>query len=213
MADRPILFSAPMVRALLAGTKTQTRRLLMTADEIEKGPWLRVRYKEEADIWQVGLEQFNSWKEIPVRYRVGDRLYVREAWRAEAVYDDTPPRDIPDDACMIRYEADGAWSDHDAMTHAGRFRQGMHMPRWASRLTLAVTDVRVQRLQEISEEDAEAEGFTRYFDTELPNDWIVDWYKELWDNLNADRAPWKSNPWVVAVSFDVKRCNIDEVKS
>ena len=100
------------------------------------------------------------------------------------------------------------------------------MPRWASRLTLAVTDVRVQRLQDISEVDAQAEGIERmktgrgYYDPTVSKAMVRAgvWHRKasqafeaLWESLNANRAPWGSNPWVVALSFTVQRGNIDQV--
>jgi hypothetical protein len=212
VTDRPILFSGPMVRALLAGTKTQTRRVIsnkprQTKVNLFDGTW------SDSYVLDPGNQ---SWRDDAYPWRVGDRLYVREAWRAEASYDGTPPRELEFDSCMVRYEADGYWSDWDQMTHAGKFRQAMHMPRWASRLTLIVTDVRVQRLQEISEEDAKAEGMAGEFcDYELYGQSKPYRYEYcgLWDSLNADRGyGWDANPWVVAVSFTVERGGIDAVR-
>ena len=212
MADRPILFSAPMIRALLAGTKTQTRRVA----KVRNGVTLAdiTEWVEEPSGFRRGIIRRDHIAD-PL-YAVGDRLYVREAWRSAAPLDDTSPRDMGDLLVPpIRYEADGEsvnwmeWRGHDA----GRFRQGMHMPRWASRLTLAVTDVRVQRLQDIREEDAEAEGAEPLL---VPPDGgsapHVEGYRVLWDSLNAGRGfGWETNPWIVAVSFSVERRNIDEV--
>lgn len=218
MADRPILFSGPMVRALLAGTKTQTRRVAAQAT-----PGMHLDRVGPTG-WQFTGE--GGLPRIPYtpRCAVGDRLYVREAWQSAAPLDDTSPRDMAElVAPPLRYEADGesvhweAWRGHDA----GRFRQGMHMPRWASRLTLVVTEVRVQRLQEISDADALAEGIAkhgRFFgladadgDTASTAS-AVDAYAALWDSLNADRGyGWAANPWVAAYSFTVHRGNIDEM--
>jgi hypothetical protein len=200
MADRPILFSGPMVRALLAGRKTQTRRLMKPQPNMLNGgrPMNNGRGSYSTE---------RGWKRIG--FAAGDRLWVREAWRTECNYDDTPPRDLSFDEVQWRYEADGEWSDHDPMTASpGRLRAGMHMPRWASRLTLTVSEVRVQRLQEIGHDDAVAEGVSS---DNGPGQ--IGAYITLWDSLNAKppkpRAPWDSNPWVVAVSFTVDRRNID----
>lgn len=203
MVDKPILFSAPMVRTLLAGTKTQTRRVLSNNRfaSIFNGEW--------ADSYV--LDDGNAdWRAKDIRFAVGDRLYVREAWRtvgAAGMLDTTPPRIL--DPQAIWYEADGEAPSNE---FAGKFRQGMHMPRWGSRLTLLVTDVRVHRLQNISEEDAEAEGAEPLL---VPPDGgsapHVEGYRVLWDKINADRGfGWDTNPWVVAVSFVVVYCNIDE---
>jgi hypothetical protein len=199
-----------MVRALIEGRKTQTRRITKLQDRIHvdgKGGWL-----------YPGL--------LP--YAPGDRLYVREAWSAEAVYDDTPPRNLEFDSCQICYDADQSWSDRDAMSVAGRLRPSIHMPRWASRLTLNATDVRVQRLQEISEADAKAEGAAH---CETCNDvgWInsgpdggwqcpahgcgdpyIDCFRKLWISLHGTGA-WDANPWVIAISFQCTKQNIDQI--
>lgn len=205
MTDRPILFSAPMVRALLDGRKTQTRRIAkvkrgVTIADISE--WVG----EEGSMARRGVFQRHQIAEP--RFAVGDRLYVREAWRAEVDFDAVSPCNMFEDT-PIAYEASPTVA-HMAM---GRFRQGMHMPRWASRLTLTVTDVRVQRLQDISEADAIAEGVTDSWpeiecNSSRP---FRDGYRWLWDSLNADRGfAWDTNPWVVAVSFTVERRNIDE---
>ena len=210
MADKEIRFSPPMVRALLAGTKTQTRRLLMKADEIAKGPWLRSRFNAETGAWQVGLERFNSWKKVPVRYAIGDHLYVREHWRVHFVHDRTAPSDLPPWTRPIIYVADEA--DGSYAKSRGKLRQAMHMPRWASRLTLLVTDVRVQRLQDISEEDAKAEGVSpKLFGADHGREYTRA-YITLWDSLNSERALWSTNPWIVAYTFEVNHGNIDTLK-
>lgn len=203
MTDRPILFSGSMVRALLDGRKTQTRRVLSNARfaSIFNGEW--------ADSYV--LDPGNaSWRDQEARYRVGDRLYVREAWRVPAQDDKIAPRDL--ERQIIGYEADCVAGQ---IPSTGKFRQAMHMPRWASRLMLPVSEVRVQRLQDISEADAKAEGMTGEFcDYELYGQSKPYRYEfcGLWDSLNAGRGfGWETNPWVVAVTFTVERRNIDEV--
>ncbi|NTS31392.1 hypothetical protein HQ945_09015 [Phyllobacterium sp. BT25] len=229
MADRPILFSAPTVQALLAGRKTQTRRILKPQPNMLNGgrPLNNGRgaYSTEA-----------GWKRI--RFAVGDRLYVREHWRTFASLDVTPPRDLWSPNCGhgagILYIADGfglavtregeRWSgDRDDPAAFGKHRQAMHMPRWASRLTLLVTGVRIQRLQDISEEDAIAEGaeLSSGFSMVSGGQMVkiaagtylspVAWYHWLWDQING-KGSWEANPWVVAVTFDVLKQNIDEVR-
>lgn len=209
MTDRPIIFSAPMVRALLDGRKTQTRRVL----------------KKPAAMNALAVFGPN-FLTLPgnidlIPYAPGDRLYVREAMH----WTDN-----------LRFVADDAVVDFDRMPEgftAGRLHvSGMFMPRWASRITLTVTEVRVQRLQEISEEDAIAEGVTRCAWAEaMADDGRIEWhvpevrpgeypgltnahpspigpFSELWERLHGPDA-WDANPWVVAVSFTVTHRNID----
>lgn len=243
MADRQISFSPAMVRALLEGRKTQTRRLLHfpgIEKVIEFVPVAtdqqgrRVYEMKDASgqsVTRPAGKHFVEYHFWP-KYAVGDRLYVREAWKTHAAYDDISPAAMGGDEPVL-YIADGAhqtWG-YPAITKIGRFRQGMHMPRWASRLTLIVTDVRVQRLQDISTEDAIAEGLMRIPHApaaarDLGCDWGVEsdtrygspvsTYAVLWDSLNAKRDDgayvWARNPWVVAVSFTVHQRNIDQME-
>lgn len=207
--DRPILFSGPMVRALLDGRKTQTRRVLSSDRyaSLFNGGWA------DSFVLDPGNQ---SWRDSEVRYAVGDRLYVREAWRTFPELDHLSPSKL-DVGVGILPMADTGVSFPSPLW--GKFRQGMHMPRWASRLALTVTDVRVQRLLEISEEDAIAEGITQHgrFFGVADAEWdsasavsAVDAYANLWDDLNEARGfGWETNPWVVAVSFTVERRNID----
>ena len=226
MTDRPILFSAPMVRGLIReverdGTgKTQTRRL-GNLDMLNDDP---TRY---SFIGIVGDKPHFSFRDlqtghevqIPCRIVKGDRLYVREHWRTESkAYDDLKPSEMDADYSVI-FEADGDWKANKTV---GRFRQGMHMPRWASRLTLTVTDVRVQRLQEISREDAKAEGFPvdhlgNYYEPPPPekDSWqgyAVASFCLTWSKLNGPGS-WDANPWIVALTFTVERRNIDAARA
>ena len=224
---KPILFSGPMVRALLDGRKTQTRRVLKPQppkdeygdDYITRlnGPeWYEPavvdKYGDEVPgkpIWGV-YDELGEWG-APVPYMPGDLLWVRE----KAYYG--PNR--------IAYAADNVpIGGRDRVEGWGPARSSIHMPRWASRLTLEVTAVRVQRLQEISIEDARAEGVA----TEEWDDWREnvtsiaipegsyienerDLFRDLWDSLNAKRGfGWDDNPWVIAVSFRVHKMNVDQ---
>lgn len=225
MTDRPILFSSPMIRALLDGRKTQTRRVFKPQPTMHAAGDCSVNgHLGDVDFLMRDVAP-RHW----VRFAVGDRLWVREHWRSVAGLDDRSPAEIGRECldegfdrpwCPVEYVADGARSDshHWDGEQVGRFRQGTHMPRWMSRLTLTVTDVRVQRLQEIDGADAEAEGVFRHI-AEHSIDKIfrsersalaVQRYAELWDSLNAERGfGWATNPWVVAVSFSMARDNID----
>lgn len=172
MTDRPIIFSGPMVRALLGGEKTQTRRLATSP--------LR-------------------------RCDVGDRLYVRESWKPHSLYAGMKPRDIPE--TTVFYFADNKYAPSDTP-----WIPSIHMPRWASRLTLIVTDVRFQALQAISEADAVAEGVDAVSVAEVPR--RAAWsrrqdFSRLWDSLHAAPHAWDDNPDLVALTFKVERRNID----
>jgi hypothetical protein len=211
MADRPVLFSAPMVLALMAGTKTQTRRIIKPQpDDLMEG--------------QIPLQ---------LRVAIGDRLYTREQWRVSAGKDDTAPRDLPARRMTVFCEAGGSISNNgdplswqpeewptlrDRPEWVGRRRQAMHMPRWASRITLLVKDVRVERLKDISRADALAEGIIQYGRFYgLPD---TDWddaeltaegaYFRLWDRINGAGAA-DLNPFVVAYTFQVIKQNIDQI--
>jgi len=226
MADHPIPFSAPMVRALMheierPGTgKTQTRRALRMPDAAFDAVF------NDNGVWSIG-DALTGAREhkLPVRHRAGDRLYVREHWRADIAYDDRPPRDLSDRVALW-YEADGATVGGGVR---GRFRQARHMPRRFSRLTLIVSEVRVERLQKISEEDAIAEGIEdvtrevaagdpslRFWKRYRDGGWngyvdtAVGSYASLWTEINGPGS-WDANPWVAAYSFRPLLGNIDQI--
>lgn len=204
MIDRPILFSGPMVRAILDGRKTQTRRVLKPQPVIPFSTFSdHILDEPDTVIGPDGFSVIKAGKErrIKIPYAPGDRLWVREAWRTVIAYEDLAPSEMGGEE-PIKYEANGAWETHGWCDYGrpGRYRQGMHMPRWASRLTLTVTDVRVQQVQEISDEDAIAEAVLE-----------AEAFRDLWDSLNAARGfGWDQNPWVVAISFSAESANIDQ---
>lgn len=197
MTDRPILFSGPMIRALLEGRKTQTRRILKPQPPADMG---LVGVYAPALTAVFGYVTPDADFKVPLRYMPGDRLWVREAWKPI-------PKSRPGGYFVpgspfygldTFYRADGncpLWAN-------GPWKPSIFMPRSASRLTLIVTDVRVQRLQEITWQDAKAEGVSGgYHQSE---------FASLWDGLNASRGfGWDANPWVVALTFNVIRQNID----
>jgi len=225
MADKPILFSAPMVKALLAGTKTQTRRYF-SAD-----PYLEAVERTATQGWRFILKPGAELSVKPPRIMVGDRLYVRETWSGIHAFRNTPPAQresmMTPDGPLLREDV---WFWADGNPDGGDYekpRPGMHMPRWASRLTLTVTDVRVERLQDISEQDAWAEGCAKgapddvggFFPAEEADpsgvgyrgwDNARDWYADLWDQINGEDA-WEANPWVAAYTFTVEHGNIDQL--
>ncbi|MFD2815181.1 hypothetical protein ACFSYD_13550 [Paracoccus aerius] len=159
-------------------------------------------------------------------YAPGDRLWVREAWRTLHTNDCLAPRHLAADPSKVTFEADP--ENRNPLWAFGRLRPSMFMPRWASRLTLIVTDVQVQRLHEMTNLDARAEGVVRnnVVDTRVPLPlWSVrgtdaggphphDAFAALWDSLNADRGfGWDANPWVCAVTFTVRKSNIDQLET
>jgi hypothetical protein len=226
MAVKPIPFSGPMVRAILDGKKSQTRRVLKPQPSCDAIEPHRV-HSNEFIPWRDG----EALASIVAPYAAGDMLWVREAWRCLDGLDQLSGGEIAErctDAgyhrpwAPIRYEADGECTNwirepHGFGTEAGRYRHGRFMPRWASRLTLRVTDVRVQRLWEISEADAKAEGVSSPPEGDHPEwstyDSYTDVFAELWDSLNAKRGlGWNANPWVAAYTFDVIRQNVDQIE-
>ncbi|WP_440090334.1 hypothetical protein [Pseudomonas fragariae (ex Marin et al. 2024)] len=214
--ERPILFSAPMVRAILSGHKTVTRREIQpnkrsadTQFELHQQPdgsWLPMHTFDESCMDDQGTEH-----PITCLYgKPGDRLWVREAWQADAQVDSVTPRDLSQGEPIL-YPADGAYRQTGcSMIAPGKTRPSIHMPRWVSRMLLEITDVRVERLQDISEEQAKAEGVRLYADHADLGDW---WHVEgietysadprksfelLWTSVGGD---WNANPWVWAVEF------------
>ena len=204
MADKPIIFSAPMVNALLAGRKTQTRRLMPHQET------LKVAYSPIVS----GIRIFNYAGEEEISrppHAPGDRLWVREAFIGPYAYEvnEYPPRDWGNKP--IWFPADGPVPDKFAGQFWHRARPSIHMPRWASRITLTVTDVRVQRLQEISEADAVAEGVDAITMVDVPRQAAMSRrsdFAAIWNSLHGPGA-WDANPWVAAYTFEVHRCNID----
>jgi hypothetical protein len=254
--ERPILFTGPMVRALLDGRKTQTRRAVKPRGRCS----LFDVEPDGSPVWTDSyiLDPGNAeWRMRDNRYGVpGDLLWVRENVRAEEL--SRPPQTRPatrrerqamgrttvieldelDCADGVRYLADDEWRRIENTAAAGeawsalhhydpKRRQpgsvvpAIHMPRWASRISLRITDVRVERLREISHRDACAEGLIsephHWHDPEGPmNDvgylpWqgapdiyseAPDAYRALWESINGPGS-WAANPWVWAVSFEV----------
>jgi hypothetical protein len=156
MRERPILFSASMVRALLDGTKTQTWRVGKPAQVAALSHVIAIQDPDPVERPPLGAPG-SGWfgdEEGHLRFfspygKPGDRLWVRETWSTQACFDELLPSKLT--TRSLHY-----WADGKILT--GRQRPGIFMPRWASRITLEVTDVRVERLQDISETDACAEG-------------------------------------------------------
>jgi len=169
--ERPILFSSAMVRAILSGQKTVTRRSIKgnqipsrSKSDSPENQWIAV--VQDHPRW--GFAAFGSTEEECAAEltmyggcpygRKGDRLWVREAWQADAQVNSVAPRDLSHGE-PIRYPADWGFRQTGcAMIKPGKIRPSIHMPRWVSRILLEITDVRVERLQDISDEQAQAEG-------------------------------------------------------
>jgi hypothetical protein len=194
MADKPILFSGPMVRAILAGRKTMTRRII-DPQPVEPvflvDDWYDAARERVASIY--------AGEKSIVKYQIGDRLWVREAWRFDGA-----ARAVSADACRgkraVQYRADGY------VPIPTDERSPIFMPRWASRITLLVTGVKVERLQEISEADAVAEGCELRESVRGLNVYHASHrasFASMWTIINGPGA-WKANPWVAAYSFQIE---------
>lgn len=210
MTDRPILFSGPMVRALLAGTKTQTRRVARVSPAVSGRPELVIGDRDHCGTgwhWRRPNGVCEWHVECPYG-AVSDKLWVRESWAHDAP-DLQACRVAHEDACGGSITYGPYYRATEVAPDTLRWRPSIHMPRWASRITLEITDVRVERLHEISEADAKAEG-VRIPDAATAKQSTVDVsgmtpyraaFASLWDEINGDRAPWSSNPWVWVVAF------------
>jgi hypothetical protein len=218
MADRPILFSAPMVRALLAGTKTQTRRIIkpqpVPAAEASGGTIYGHLYANDW-IWPTDGGYIVSNKPGgPDRYaerlanKRGDRLWVKENGWQRPERTAQMMRDGADTWAPYFFDADLDAQDHaDFKAWGFKRRPSIHMPRVHSRLTLHVTDVRVERLNDISPDDAAEEGAV----CDMSARTFVDHYRNIWERING-AGSWAKNPWVAAYTFTVERANIDQTR-
>ncbi|MFJ4157511.1 hypothetical protein ACIPZF_22265 [Pseudomonas sp. NPDC089752] len=217
--ERPILFSGPMVRAILEGRKTVTRRAAKNVVEASyfRSGWEATQPKGSGSI-DITSDAAQLGKACPYG-RPGDRLWVREAWLADAQLDSIVPRNLSQGE-PIMYPADGSVRQTGcAMVSQGRGRPSIHMPRWASRILLEITDVRVERLQDISEQQAIAEGIvgvpfrpddgwpicTGYMadpdDGKTPLETHASKaFAGLWRSINGPES-WDANPWVWAIEF------------
>lgn len=218
MKDRPILFSAPMVSAILAGTKTQTRRVVKPQPPrgtFQLTPYHHPDKRPRFFAWKGGFggaEMHPGWEPIACPYgQPGDRLWVRETHLIVGGADSKNPR--------VVYAATNDGSD---AWLSPVWRPSIHMPRWASRITLEITSVRVERLQEISEADAIAEGIERAKDFpgwyrgslpggspglqesghafKTPTAFPKLAFRALWQSINGPES-WDANPWVWVVEF------------
>lgn len=223
MKERPIPFRAPMVRALLSGEKTQTRRVVKLPHSNPLGQWETLLWggqdggrTKDGDTMpaQMAIGHSRTGDILLCPYgQPGDRLWVREVWRTDASLDGKAPSTFS--GWPVRYDADGETLRHGAFygDTKGKTRPSLFMPRWASRINLEVTSVRVERLQDISESDCWAEGIEEVmhdFDDAAQIDManrlgcrIEDakpLYALLWEQING-KGSWDANPWVWVLDF------------
>jgi len=210
--EQPILFSAPMVRAILEGRKVQTRRVMKPQPGDDWNPEVGICAYEWKGSGEPGPDFFGAGDEDEC-YKCpygapGDRLWVRETWANFGGYAVLYQHHKPGVAYRATWDSDKyGWPDfahHVSYVPGGKWRPSIFMPRWPSRITLEITEVRVQRVQEISEEDAVAEGTGQWaMETNaiLTCETMRDAYRKLWDSINIKKYPWESNPWVWALSF------------
>jgi hypothetical protein len=198
MKERPILFSAPMVRALLDGSKTQTRRVAKNVNHVSSGG-APMCIDPNSDDWSVKCPYGQP----------GDQLWVREAWH------DNSGAYKAGKSQPIYYRADFQQGAYNTVL---RWKPSIHMPRWASRIELEITSVRVERLQDISEADAKKEGIEPFTDFKKSGHWLrydkdtlngyvgnpVESYASLWESINGPGS-WDLNPWVWVVEFKVAK--------
>lgn len=219
MKERPILFKGEMVRAILDGRKTQTRRVCKSRLDIDfrggggvdgldwNNPSAWGFEDEDGTNWGLKADDYCGIREIPCPHgQIGDQLWLRESFyhvkSSDTFFyraDQKPVSAIVDRSLRENF----AYHRTQASTN---FQPPIFMPRCASRIQLEITNVRVERLQDISEEDARDEGVS--VPTALgvlaehypgPKHKIA--FQGLWDSINADKHPWESNPWVWCISF------------
>jgi hypothetical protein len=190
MNEKPIIFSGPMVQAVLDGRKRQTRRIM-------------------ADVFLACLDPEDPEDRHSIESGcpyggVGDRLWVRETFAARNFGTEQPSVERRRRYVLYRADApdNGKWSEDHWHDYGTGWTPSIFMPRWASRLTLEITGVSVERLQAISDEDARLEGVPKIYKTPR---WLsgeaVKSYQLLWDSINGRRANWESNPWVWTLRF------------
>lgn len=208
MKERPIIFSALMVRAILEGRKTQTRRVVKPVRGFERHNICKPNMA--ADPWAVWwhgdvTDRVGCLQECPFG-KPGDTLWVRENWWKIPEPSLKQLRDGADTWPKVAYNADENDITREQNREMGwRLKPSIHMPRLASRITLEIKDVRVERLIDISESDAQSEGAPDTFSREKCPGFIDDMrytatFSSLWDAIHGDGA-WSLNPWVWVIKF------------
>lgn len=205
-----IPFSGPMVRAILEGRKTQTRRMVKPVRGFERHNILKYGLPHAADTWAVWwhseeTDRVGCLQDCPYG-APGDRLWVRETWKCDQVWNQFSPIEIGPREADILFLADEQSPSRKGV-YWGKTRPSIFMPRWASRITLEVTDVRAERLQEISEADAISEGIQvdecgHVIREDDPINWggAIWEFAKVWESING-KGSWAQNPWVWVVEF------------
>jgi hypothetical protein len=199
VTERPIIFNGQMVRALLAGTKTQTRRVM---PPLKHPLWTGYSYFAEPGYAIENGPDYPDNDDDIVKCpfgKVGDSLWVRETWAH--IYERADGQRFTERRDWVTYKRH--WIEYRATSEEPppTWRSPIHMSRATSRIQLNVSAVRVERLHDIKHADAAAEGWPGPDEKHLN---ASSWYAALWDSINAKRAPWASNPWVWVISFDIK---------
>jgi len=196
--EKPILFSGEMIRAILEGRKTQTRRVVNPQPEFAES------MANPEDLIFKWNSKFWVKKSVVINRcpygSIGDQLWVRETWHTEKRFDRIPPISLPRDA-KILYRTTFKSEIDDA--EFGKSRPSIFMPRWASRIDLRITGLRLERLQEITTQDIFSEGCKITQRDGGYRDWIA-----LWDSINGKMRKngvdisWAANPWVWVIEFE-----------
>lgn len=213
MIERPILFNAEMVNAILDGRKFQTRRIINPQPEFKEGTgfhWKGAMYGIGSNYAET-VRNFTNFS-CPIG-RVGDRLWVRETtiisppnWLAPDDVLDHPDviKDPKGEYRVVQYVASNSDTDVPLKDYKFKKTPSIHMPRWASRILLEITNVRVERLQIISDEDAKAEGFDySTHPSAIEMGYAIGArtnFRHTWEEIYGANA-WNKNPWVWVVEF------------
>ena len=196
MTEKPILFSTSMVRAILEGKKTMTRRVIQIPESWRIKPFSH--YEIINGIGGVGIcfdqSGLADWKTLASPYQIGDHLWVKESYCVGFPATKNGYGIIPDkNGSKIVYKASSDYGDDPPPWKSGRF-----MFKKYARLWLEVTAVKAERLQDISDEDIKKEGCPQI---ELATGLRLQWFKTLWDSINGKKYPWKNNDWVFAYEY------------
>jgi len=226
MVERPIILNADMVRAVLNGSKTQTRRIIQSpAKNMQVTVQKVIDYREPGDKWYGEhvfsmRNQSGTWCDYTKEQflakcpfgAVGDRLWVRETFATLEPGSYEPVKPCDGYAQVVRYAASDRLANSDRDVRGFNWRPSIHMPRWASRITLEITNVGVQRIQSISQNDAAREGLVklpasgRYCINEGDQYFggashdargVFSW---LWSSIYGEES-WQANPWVWVIEF------------
>ena len=193
MKERPIIMRDWGVKAILEGRKTQTRRVIKI--EPNNFEYMHVSVNHEH-----GFSNKFTGEITPIKCpygQLGDRLWVRECWATATAYNQLKPSELPHDA-PIYYKAQN-W--FNLVNDIGNNHPSIHMPRWASRINLEITDIRVQRLQDITDKDAEAEGCKILCDCgDCIDSTPIGDFQDKWREIHGYNS-WETNPFVWAITF------------